>query len=422
MSATVEHRLKDVQGEIVRAGHEAQGLKADADELVADYRRRGLNPLTNEGASRKVEAAYAAVDSAASKLAALKAEAQDLVGRFARQVPGAVDSGDGVTLAANESFAEWLHTHGGIPSQYAGEKLSFGKYIRQMVLGGGGGLEASALSEGTLADGGYLVPTPLSAQVIDLARNQARVFQAGATTVPMSSETLSIARLASDPQAGWKVENAAIDETAITFERVVLHAHTLIGVVRASRELIEDAINLESVLSDAFAKSLALELDRVCLYGSGSGEEPKGILTTTGVQIAYVDAALAIPGTYLDAIGLLWGENEEATGIIQSNVSELAIARAEDTLNQPKRLPDVLNEIPRFRTKQVHSAAGTNNNQADIFTADWRQLLVGMRSELRIEVLRERYADNHQIGFVAHLRADVQLARPKAFVVSTAVE
>jgi len=81
----------------------------------------------------------------------------------------------------------------------------------------------------------------------------------------MSSETLSIARLASDPQAGWKVENAAIDETAITFERVVLHAHTLIGVVRASRELIEDAINLESVLSDAFAKSLALELDRVCL-------------------------------------------------------------------------------------------------------------------------------------------------------------
>jgi len=157
-------------------------------------------------------------------------------------------------------------------------------------------------------------------------------------------------------------------------------------------------------------------------YGSGSGEEPKGILTTTGVQIEYVDAALAIPGTYLDAIGLLWGENEEATGIIQSNVSELAIARAEDTLNQPKRLPDVLNEIPRFRTKQVHSAAGTNNNQADIFTADWRQLLVGMRSELRIEVLRERYADNHQIGFVAHLRADVQLARPKAFVVSTAVE
>ena len=37
-----------------------------------------------------------------------------------------------------------------------------------------------ALSEGTATAGGHLVPTPLSARVVDLARNQARVFQAGA--------------------------------------------------------------------------------------------------------------------------------------------------------------------------------------------------------------------------------------------------
>ena len=51
-------------------------------------------------------------------------------------------------------------------------------------------------------------------------------------------ETAIVQGLASDPDAGWKVENAAIDETSVTFERVQLKAHTLIALVRTSRELI----------------------------------------------------------------------------------------------------------------------------------------------------------------------------------------
>jgi hypothetical protein len=46
-----------------------------------------------------------------------------------------------------------------------------------------------------LAPGGHLVPTALSSRVIDLARNQARVFQAGAITVPMGAQTLKLAKV-----------------------------------------------------------------------------------------------------------------------------------------------------------------------------------------------------------------------------------
>jgi hypothetical protein len=42
------------------------------------------------------------------------------------------------------------------------------------------------------------VPAPLSARVIDLARNQTRVFQAGAVTVPMTSQTLAGERYLAD--------------------------------------------------------------------------------------------------------------------------------------------------------------------------------------------------------------------------------
>ena len=41
---------------------------------------------------------------------------------------------------------------------------------------------------------------------------------------------------------------------------------------------------------------------------------------------------------------------------------------------------------------------------------------IGIRNRLRIEVLKERYADNFpNSAFVAHMRADVQLALPKSF-------
>jgi HK97 family phage major capsid protein len=49
--------------------------------------------------------------------------------------------------------------------------------------------------------------------------------------------------------------------------------------------------------------------------------------------------------------------------------------------------------------------------------------MVGIRTQLNIQFLRERYlADNLQYAFLAYLRADVQLAQPAAFVVDTGVQ
>jgi HK97 family phage major capsid protein len=41
--------------------------------------------------------------------------------------------------------------------------------------------------------------------------------------------------------------------------------------------------------------------------------------------------------------------------------------------------------------------------------------LIGLRSSLRIEVLKERYAEYHQYAFIAHMRGDVQLAHKASF-------
>ena len=97
----------------------------------------------------------------------------------------------GPVLTREQNVEDWARTRGLIPDD---QPLSFDRYLKGLATGNWEGSEHErALSEGTLTAGGHLVPTPLSARVIDLARNQTRVFQAGAQTVPMTAQTLKLA-------------------------------------------------------------------------------------------------------------------------------------------------------------------------------------------------------------------------------------
>src|SRR5262249_8285533 len=106
-----------------------------------------------------------------------------------------MDDEPGIALRNDQSVAEW--------SQRSGGELvrpgAFGRVLRSWIFGDKRGLndcELRAQAEGTDSAGGFTVPTPLAVQFIDRVRNNMAVNKAGATTVPMDSETLSIARLA----------------------------------------------------------------------------------------------------------------------------------------------------------------------------------------------------------------------------------
>ena len=73
------------------------------------------------------------------------------------------------------------------------------------------------------------------------------------------------------------------------------------------------------------------------------------------------------------------------------------------------------NQIP------VNLTQGTSSAASDQFVGDWTQLLVGLRKELKIDVLTEAYAGTGQIGFLGWMRADVVVARPSAFDITVGI-
>jgi HK97 family phage major capsid protein len=157
-------------------------------------------------------------------------------------------------LSREQSVYDWLQTRGAF-DRYPDEPLSLQRYLRGMATGEWDGAEHErALAEATVGAGGALVPAPLSARVIDLMRARTVVLRAGGVTVPMTSQTLALARLTGEGTPVWKTEGANITAADLTFDRVTFTARTLVRRVDLSVELFEDADpSSEDVIARSFA-------------------------------------------------------------------------------------------------------------------------------------------------------------------------
>lgn len=141
------------------------------------------------------------------------------------------------------------------------------------------GDEASikVLSEGTDADGGYLVPQDFYRQlVVEMAEeNQLRgeVF-----VVPMKGKTLTIPKLDHGPDTYWTAEGATKSTTTADFSQPSITAYKLASIIYMTDELMDDAaFSLTEILVKLFAEKIAEKEETAIVAGTGSGQ-PTGLV------------------------------------------------------------------------------------------------------------------------------------------------
>lgn len=305
-----------------------------------------------------------------------------------------------------------------------GTAEEFGEYLRDMAYG----LTTRAQTEGTASEGGVLVPTRLGAGVLDLARNKSATAQAGAAIVPLSSKQTDYPVLTADAIAAWRAENGAISESAAAFAPVSFNAKSLSVLVKASWELLEDAEgDFGRVLQDSFAASFAVALDKAALYGAGTATEPKGLTKITAVpKVSMGTNGLALTdyGPVITGVAAVRTANYEPTAYVVAERTAAALANLKAAANgQYLTPPAYLDGVKQVRSGNipVNLTQGTSNLASDIITGDFRMLGIGIRHAFEVRVLRERYADTGQVGFIGYLRADVQPFRTDAFHVTNGV-
>ncbi|MFI8510481.1 phage major capsid protein [Streptomyces sp. NPDC085460] len=338
------------------------------------------------------------------------------------------DTPDVPMLTRSDSFAQWVDRHQNVREDERDVRL--GALLRTWVTGRRDGLndaELRAMSEGTATAGGHLVPTPTAAQLIDRARNTARVMQAGATVVPMTAQTLKVPRLTGSSAPAWRNENAAVAEGDLTLDSVTLTARSMAFLVKMSRELIEDSDpNIVGVVERDLAAQVALEFDRVALRGTGTAPEPRGVRNQTGVTITTHGAngdtiANLKYDMLIDAQATARSLNFEPTAVIDAPRTEQGLAKLKDTTGQYIQPPAGM--LPRYATNQIpiNLTVGTSTDCSEVYTGQWDQLYFGMRTGPMFIQLVERYADVGQVALMVWMRGDIALAHGEAFVVDTGV-
>jgi len=205
-----------------------------------------------------------------------------------RSLPGAVAS-DPDPVAQRDTFKTWGEQLQAVVRAASGQ---FDPRLTR-VNGDGAIMAATGMSEGIPSDGGFLVQTDFSTELLR------RTYDSGLVAgrcrrIPISgnSNGLKINGINETSRADgsrwggivayWKAEAAAKTASAPKFRQIELNLKKLIGLCYATDELLQDASALGAIISDAFAEEFAFKIDDAIIEGTGAGQ-PLGILNSGAV-------------------------------------------------------------------------------------------------------------------------------------------
>jgi HK97 family phage major capsid protein len=354
--------------------------------------------------------------------------AADLVPRTGSRWLNAKTGKEVRALTPKESFAE---AAAGKPED---RDLSFGRWAYGWATGQWDHVPAEKrlLSVGGFAAGGATVPAPLANQVIDLARSRSVVINMGAQTIPMDAPTLDLIRIVSDPTAqffgGDEIRTSGITESQGSFGRLQLQSQTMAILERISVELAEDCAQFAMVFENAIANAAALAIDKYVLYGATARDGLRTYIpndatnsinevtaATNGDQVTDYSKFISAAQKVLEGncplepaqLGLVWAPRTWGT----------VTGLKEGTTNAPLRGPDFFQKMQKLTSTQISIAEtqGSSSIASTAFLGDWSQVLLGVRTDPRIELSREAGDSFSRLHVLLRLyaRVDFVVLQPK---------
>lgn len=315
------------------------------------------------------------------------------------------------------------------PEELRAGEATTGRIIRGMLTGWQGlDAERRALVGYEDPKGGYLLPSPLSARFIDLARSKMVLSRAGAVTVPVDSDSLKIPKLLADPTPYWRGELQEIAQSDPTFGAVILKPKTVAILTLVSYEVWEDAAGLGRAVEDALSAALALEIDRVGLLGGGEGNanEPTGIYYTDGIGTVEMGTNGDTPTDYskfLDAIEKIEDANGDPATLIYNPSTKRTLAGLTTGIsgdNTPLKAPADVEALRRMVTTAIPNdlAWGSGTDCTAAFLGGFPNVYMGMRQQVRIDVSHEAGDAFGKLGLYvrAFARVDFAIIRPAQLV------
>lgn len=278
---------------------------------------------------------------------------------------------------------------------------------------------SDVLSEGVDANGGYLVPEEYDSRLIDTLTEENIMRKLGHTITTSGEHKINIA--ATKPAAAWIDEGGALSFGDATFAQINLDAHKLHVAVKVTEELLYDnAFGLESYIIEQFGKALSNAEEDAFLNGDGVGK-PLGLLSDKGGGEVAITTASATAITADEIINLVYSLKRpyrKNAKFIMNDQTIAALRKLKDNNGAYLWQPSLqAGEVDRLFGYEVYTspyvpiiAAG----KPVIAFGDFSYYNIGDRGTRSFAELKELYAGNGMVGFVAKERVDGKLILPEA--------
>jgi HK97 family phage major capsid protein len=274
------------------------------------------------------------------------------------------------------------------------------------------------LQEGVDADGGYLVPEEWDSRLIDVL-NEENIMRGLATQITTSGEhKINIA--GAKPTAAWIEEGGALQFTDAKFGQKILDAHKLHVAVKVTEELLYDSrFDLASYITTQFGIAIANAEEDAFLNGDGNGK-PTGIFDATngGTVSKTLTGTKLSTDDVLDLVYALKRPYRKKASFIMNDQTLAALRKLKDNNGAYIWQPSYqAGEPDRLVGYAVHTSAYAPELAADkpvMAFGDFSYYNIGDRGTRSMQELRELFAGNGMIGYVAKERVDGLLVLPEA--------
>ena len=271
---------------------------------------------------------------------------------------------------------------------------------------------SNVLQEGVDSDGGYLVPEEYDSRLIDVLEEE-NIMRSLATTITTSGQhKINIA--ATKPAAAWIEEGGALSFGDATFAQIYLDAYKLHVAIKVTEELLYDnAFNLENYIITQFGKALGNAEEDAFLNGDGKGK-PIGIFDSKGGGNVLGTLTAAIKSD--DMLDLVYGLKRpyrKSSSFIMNDSTLALLRKLKDNNGAYIWQPSYKEGEPdRVLGYAVNTSPYAPTNA--IAFGDYSYYNIGDRGSRSFAELRELFAGNGMVGFVAKERVDGKLILPEA--------
>lgn len=302
-------------------------------------------------------------------------------------------------------------------SDYEQERRALAEYVRSGKL-----TEIRAGVNMTLGDNGAIIPTTIANKIIETVENICPIFDLsskynvkGSLTFPVYDETTD------QVQCAYATEFKALDSHTGNFTTVSLGGYLVGALTKISRSLVTNGeFDVVSYIIGKISLAIARFLEKECLTGTGTSA-CQGVLVGA-TQKMTAAAATAITADELIDLQLMVPEQYQVNACWIVNIKTLGVLRKLKNNDGDYLLTDDL--VKGFGFELLGKHVYISDKMPEIAASakavvygDMSGLFSNLRPGIELQMLNEKYADEHAVGVVAWYEVDTKVVEQQKVAV-----